>query len=78
MFKVLSASPAAYSANPKAKLSNPPALSGSDMSLVSVMQVAICHMTHCLFHISVSFLLYRLSSVAKFYMSRSCLLKEKK
>ncbi|KAK4803953.1 hypothetical protein SAY86_003770 [Trapa natans] len=38
VFKVLSASPAAYSANPKAKLSNPPALSGSDISLVSVMQ----------------------------------------
>lgn len=36
--KVLSASPAAYSANPKSKLSNPPTLSGSALSLVSVVQ----------------------------------------
>ncbi|KAI4375703.1 hypothetical protein MLD38_013540 [Melastoma candidum] len=38
VFKVLSASPAAYSANPNAKLSSPPSLSGSTISLVSVMQ----------------------------------------
>ncbi|PIN02319.1 Oligosaccharyltransferase, beta subunit [Handroanthus impetiginosus] len=38
VLKVLSASPAAYSANPKSKLSNPPALTGSAISLVSVVQ----------------------------------------
>ncbi|KAL8555991.1 hypothetical protein ACS0TY_003704 [Phlomoides rotata] len=38
VLKVLSASPAAYSANPKSKLSNPPTLIGSAMSLVSVVQ----------------------------------------
>ncbi|XP_042000537.1 dolichyl-diphosphooligosaccharide--protein glycosyltransferase 48 kDa subunit-like [Salvia splendens] len=36
--KVLSASPAAYSANPKSKLSSPPTLIGSAISLVSVVQ----------------------------------------
>ncbi|KAJ8770696.1 hypothetical protein K2173_021343 [Erythroxylum novogranatense] len=36
--KVLSASPSAYSANPTSKLSNPPALTGSTISLVSVVQ----------------------------------------
>ncbi|MCL7028639.1 hypothetical protein MKW94_023044 [Papaver nudicaule] len=36
--KVLSASPAAYSANPDAKLSNPPSLTGATISLVSVVQ----------------------------------------
>lgn len=36
--KVLSGSPSAYSANPKFKLSNPPALVGSALSLVSVVQ----------------------------------------
>ncbi|KAK6159437.1 hypothetical protein DH2020_006751 [Rehmannia glutinosa] len=35
---VLSASPAAYSANPKSKLSNPPTLTGSAISLVSIVQ----------------------------------------
>ncbi|KAK9287323.1 hypothetical protein L1049_015738 [Liquidambar formosana] len=38
VLKVLSASPSAYSANPKSKLSNPPPLSGSSISLVSVVQ----------------------------------------
>nr|GMD00128.1 dolichyl-diphosphooligosaccharide--protein glycosyltransferase 48 kDa subunit [Ipomoea batatas] len=38
VLKVLSASSAAYSANPKSKLSNPPALTGSAISLVSVIQ----------------------------------------
>ncbi|CAK9142600.1 unnamed protein product [Ilex paraguariensis] len=38
VLKVLSASPSAYSGNPKAKLSNPPSLSGSAISLVSVVQ----------------------------------------
>lgn len=38
VLKVLSASPSAYSANPKAKLSNPPSLTGSAISLVSVVQ----------------------------------------
>ncbi|VFQ72151.1 unnamed protein product [Cuscuta campestris] len=38
VLKVLSASPAAYSANPKSKLSDPPALTGSAISLVSVIQ----------------------------------------
>ncbi|XP_051135012.1 dolichyl-diphosphooligosaccharide--protein glycosyltransferase 48 kDa subunit-like [Andrographis paniculata] len=36
--KVLSASPAAYSANPNSKLSNPPTLTGSSISLVSIVQ----------------------------------------
>ncbi|KAL6963892.1 Dolichyl-diphosphooligosaccharide--protein glycosyltransferase 48 kDa subunit [Sarracenia purpurea var. burkii] len=36
--KVLSASPSAYSANPRTKLSNPPSLTGSAISLVSVVQ----------------------------------------
>jgi len=36
--KVLSASPSAYSANPSSKLSSPPQLTGSAISLVSVMQ----------------------------------------
>ncbi|XP_021718509.1 dolichyl-diphosphooligosaccharide--protein glycosyltransferase 48 kDa subunit-like isoform X1 [Chenopodium quinoa] len=36
--KVLSASPAAYSANPNNKLSKPPALTGTSISLVSVVQ----------------------------------------
>ncbi|XP_071722147.1 dolichyl-diphosphooligosaccharide--protein glycosyltransferase 48 kDa subunit-like isoform X2 [Rutidosis leptorrhynchoides] len=38
VLKVLSASPAAYSAYPKAKLSSPPSLMGSAISLVSVVQ----------------------------------------
>ncbi|KAM2988976.1 hypothetical protein FF2_003006 [Malus domestica] len=38
VLKVLSASPSAYSANPKGKLSNPPSLTGSAISLVSVVQ----------------------------------------
>ncbi|XP_010465067.1 PREDICTED: dolichyl-diphosphooligosaccharide--protein glycosyltransferase 48 kDa subunit isoform X1 [Camelina sativa] len=38
VFKVLSASPSAYSANPSSKLSSPPQLTGSAISLVSVMQ----------------------------------------
>lgn len=38
VLKVLSASPSAYSANPKADLSSPPALIGSSISLVSVVQ----------------------------------------
>ncbi|KAL6348065.1 hypothetical protein AAG906_037794 [Vitis piasezkii] len=38
VLKALSASPAAYSANPKSKLSNPPSLTGSAISLVSVVQ----------------------------------------
>ncbi|KAI7755598.1 hypothetical protein M8C21_029304 [Ambrosia artemisiifolia] len=38
VLKVLSASPSAYSANPKSKLSTPPALYGSSISLVSVVQ----------------------------------------
>ncbi|XP_073151704.1 dolichyl-diphosphooligosaccharide--protein glycosyltransferase 48 kDa subunit-like [Henckelia pumila] len=38
VIKVLSASPAAYSANPHSKLSNPPSLTGSAISLVSVVQ----------------------------------------
>ncbi|OAY76766.1 Dolichyl-diphosphooligosaccharide--protein glycosyltransferase 48 kDa subunit [Ananas comosus] len=42
VLKVLSASPSAYSANPKTKLSSPPSLTGSAISLVSIMQV-----THC-------------------------------
>ncbi|KAL0365485.1 UNVERIFIED_CONTAM: Dolichyl-diphosphooligosaccharide--protein glycosyltransferase subunit [Sesamum angustifolium] len=38
VLKVLSASPAAYSANPNSKLSSPPTLTGSAISLVSVVQ----------------------------------------
>ncbi|KAI3674741.1 hypothetical protein L2E82_51967 [Cichorium intybus] len=38
VLKVLSASPSAYSANPKSKLSTPPSLSGSSISSVSVVQ----------------------------------------
>uniref|UniRef100_A0A2N9ED59 Dolichyl-diphosphooligosaccharide--protein glycosyltransferase 48 kDa subunit n=1 Tax=Fagus sylvatica TaxID=28930 RepID=A0A2N9ED59_FAGSY len=38
VLKVLSASPSAYSANPKSKLSSPPSLTGSAISLVSVVQ----------------------------------------
>lgn len=38
VWKVLSASPSAYSANPKSKLSSPPSLYGSSISLVSVVQ----------------------------------------
>ncbi|CAK9150720.1 unnamed protein product [Ilex paraguariensis] len=38
VLKVLSASPSAYSANTKSKLSNPPSLLGSAISLVSVVQ----------------------------------------
>ncbi|XP_020098756.1 dolichyl-diphosphooligosaccharide--protein glycosyltransferase 48 kDa subunit [Ananas comosus] len=38
VLKVLSASPSAYSANPKTKLSSPPSLTGSAISLVSIMQ----------------------------------------
>nr|XP_010923440.1 dolichyl-diphosphooligosaccharide--protein glycosyltransferase 48 kDa subunit [Elaeis guineensis] len=38
VLKVLSASPSAYSANPKSKLSNPPLLTGSAISLVSIVQ----------------------------------------
>ncbi|GAV88321.1 LOW QUALITY PROTEIN: DDOST_48kD domain-containing protein, partial [Cephalotus follicularis] len=36
--KVLSASPSAYSANPKSKLANPPTITGSAISLVSIVQ----------------------------------------
>ncbi|XP_020256698.1 dolichyl-diphosphooligosaccharide--protein glycosyltransferase 48 kDa subunit-like isoform X2 [Asparagus officinalis] len=38
VLKVLSASPSAYSANPKTKLTSPPPLTGSAISLVSVVQ----------------------------------------
>ncbi|KAK8558719.1 hypothetical protein V6N13_098359 [Hibiscus sabdariffa] len=38
VLKVLSASPSAYSANPKSRLSTPPSLTGSAISLVSVVQ----------------------------------------
>ncbi|CAH9105627.1 unnamed protein product [Cuscuta europaea] len=38
VFKVLSASTSAYSANPKSKLLKPPSLAGSSISLVSAMQ----------------------------------------
>ncbi|KAJ4745642.1 Dolichyl-diphosphooligosaccharide--protein glycosyltransferase 48 kDa subunit [Rhynchospora pubera] len=38
VLKALTASPSAYSANPKTKLSSPPSLTGSSISLVSVMQ----------------------------------------
>ncbi|KAF6167990.1 hypothetical protein GIB67_020560 [Kingdonia uniflora] len=36
--EVLSASPSAYSSNPESKLSSPPSLTGSVISLVSVVQ----------------------------------------
>ncbi|KAK9286013.1 hypothetical protein L1049_025216 [Liquidambar formosana] len=39
VLKVLSASPSAYSANSNSKLSNPPSLTGSAISLVSVIQI---------------------------------------
>nr|XP_009609943.1 dolichyl-diphosphooligosaccharide--protein glycosyltransferase 48 kDa subunit-like [Nicotiana tomentosiformis] len=39
VLKVLSASPSAYSANPKSKLSTPPMLTGSAIGLVTVVQV---------------------------------------
>ncbi|CAB1184554.1 unnamed protein product [Spirodela intermedia] len=39
--KVLSASPSAYSANPKTRLSKAPSLTGSAISLVSVVQVVL-------------------------------------
>lgn len=38
VLKVLSASPTAFSANPKSKLTSPPSLTGSSISLVSVIQ----------------------------------------
>ncbi|XP_015574562.2 dolichyl-diphosphooligosaccharide--protein glycosyltransferase 48 kDa subunit-like [Ricinus communis] len=38
VLKVLSASPSSYSANPKTKLSSPPSLTGSAISLVSIVQ----------------------------------------
>ncbi|KAF3330185.1 dolichyl-diphosphooligosaccharide--protein glycosyltransferase subunit [Carex littledalei] len=38
VLKALTASPSAYSANPRAKLSSPPPLTGSAISLVSLMQ----------------------------------------
>ncbi|XP_050234948.1 dolichyl-diphosphooligosaccharide--protein glycosyltransferase 48 kDa subunit-like [Mercurialis annua] len=38
VLKVLSGSPSSYSANPNAKLSNPPSLTGSAISLVSIVQ----------------------------------------
>ncbi|XP_027355550.1 dolichyl-diphosphooligosaccharide--protein glycosyltransferase 48 kDa subunit [Abrus precatorius] len=38
VLKVLSASPSAFSANPKSKLTSPPSLTGSSISLVSVIQ----------------------------------------
>lgn len=38
VLKVLSASPSAYSASPKSKLSTPPTLTGSAISLVSIVQ----------------------------------------
>ncbi|KAF1899073.1 hypothetical protein Lal_00019194 [Lupinus albus] len=38
VLKVLSASPSAYSADPKSKLATPPSLTGSTISLVSVIQ----------------------------------------
>lgn len=38
VLKVLSASPTAFSANPKSKLTSPPSLLGSSISLVSVIQ----------------------------------------
>ncbi|MQM20540.1 hypothetical protein Taro_053563 [Colocasia esculenta] len=41
VLKVLSASPSAYSANPKTKLSNLPSLTGSAISLVSVVQASM-------------------------------------
>lgn len=42
VLKVLPASPAAYSANPLMKLSSPPSLTGSAISLVSIVQVVWC------------------------------------
>ncbi|ONM20681.1 Dolichyl-diphosphooligosaccharide--protein glycosyltransferase 48 kDa subunit [Zea mays] len=51
VLKVLSASPSAYSANPKTKLSLPPSLTGSAISLVSVMQHSLVfHKVFMLFH----------------------------
>ncbi|KAF9620256.1 hypothetical protein IFM89_010991 [Coptis chinensis] len=41
VLKVLSASPWAYSANPESKLSSPPSLTGSRISLVSVVQTTL-------------------------------------
>ncbi|MED6204147.1 Dolichyl-diphosphooligosaccharide--protein glycosyltransferase 48 kDa subunit [Stylosanthes scabra] len=38
VLKVLSASPSAYSANPNSKLTSPPSLTGTSISLVSVVQ----------------------------------------
>ncbi|KAL2328933.1 hypothetical protein Fmac_022360 [Flemingia macrophylla] len=38
VLKVLSASPSAFSANPKSKVTSPPSLTGSSISLVSVIQ----------------------------------------
>ncbi|KAI4295557.1 hypothetical protein L6164_035592 [Bauhinia variegata] len=38
VLKVLEASPSAYSANPKSKLTGPPSLTGSSISLVSIVQ----------------------------------------
>nr|KYP66054.1 Dolichyl-diphosphooligosaccharide--protein glycosyltransferase 48 kDa subunit [Cajanus cajan] len=38
VLKVLSASPSAFSANPKSKVTTPPSLTGSSISLVSVIQ----------------------------------------
>jgi len=38
VLKALSASPSAFSANPKSKLTSPPSLTGSSISLVSVIQ----------------------------------------
>ncbi|KAM7479281.1 hypothetical protein LguiA_027494 [Lonicera macranthoides] len=38
VIQALSAAPSAYSANPKSKLTNPPALTGSAISLISVVQ----------------------------------------
>ncbi|KAG4994029.1 hypothetical protein JHK86_030856 [Glycine max] len=38
VLKVLSASPSAFSANPKSKLTSPPSLTGTSISLVSVIQ----------------------------------------
>jgi oligosaccharyltransferase complex subunit beta len=49
---VLSASPSAYSANPKADLSSPPALIGSSISLVSVVQVYLFNKFEALYDYS--------------------------
>ncbi|KAL8231703.1 hypothetical protein R6Q57_001481 [Mikania cordata] len=59
VLKVLSASPSAYSANPKPKLSAPPSLSGSSISLVSVVQVLI-------------FLIFELKILILVLKSKSC------